>query len=116
MLLIHHHLLPCNAISSLPLGRVARAPLVRRVLWSAHRGCRIASADFFVALWFGASVRFLKAGCRVVSRFASLDSCRAAAALSPEAQSGKDRHLTGPPHTTHHAGPQWAVQRVDALD
>jgi hypothetical protein len=33
-----------------------------------------------------------------------------------KAQSGKDRLLTGPPHTTHHAGPQWAVQRVDALD
>jgi len=27
------------------------------------------------------------------------------------AESGKGRRLTVPPHTTHHAGPQWAVRR-----
>ncbi len=26
-------------------------------------------------------------------------------------QSGKGRYLIVPPHTTHHAGPQWAVRR-----
>ncbi len=26
-------------------------------------------------------------------------------------ESGKGRGLTVPPHTTHHAGPQWAVRR-----
>lgn len=36
--------------------------------------------------------------------------------VSNDAESGKGRLLTGPPHTTHHAGPQWAVQRGDARD
>jgi hypothetical protein len=41
---------------------------------------------------------------------------KASSSSQQDVQSGKDRLLTGPPHTTHHAGPQWAVQRVDALD
>ncbi|MBK7235672.1 MAG: hypothetical protein IPI02_08620 [Sterolibacteriaceae bacterium] len=36
--------------------------------------------------------------------------------ISVGAESGKDRRLTGPPHTTHRAGPQWAVHEQDAHD
>ena len=34
-----------------------------------------------------------------------------AALTAKIAESGKGRCLTVPPHTTHHAGPQWAVRR-----
>jgi multiple sugar transport system substrate-binding protein len=37
-------------------------------------------------------------------------------AIEPITKSGRQRLLTVTPHTTHRAGPQWAVQQVGSLD
>jgi hypothetical protein len=68
------------------------------------------------------------AGGHVAGRLLDLFDVSGALCLAPLVQcvagdvgtrsnkSGRQRLLTVAPHTTHHAGPQWAVQQVGSLD
>ena len=55
--------------------------------------------------------------CRACGRAAARGSASKCSSFRHrDAQSGKSRHLTGPPHTTRHAGPHRAVHEQGAHD